>query len=1673
LFTKDTVISESNWPKDQAEKTLYARWDVGQVKLTVGVVTYSSKTYIIEDMSAALTGGTFTIDGVDYAEGGNMKVATFQTKVVVEAIAAQNYDFVGWFASPAADATPISKDSVFSPSGSILTVTMNNNITVYAKFKLKTATITLMANSNSTPVSFVGEFTNWNVTLGNGIASVSQQFDMLTTISLPTPEQVSRTGYQLLGWYPTQNPPAGSPLLSGEYTLIANTVLYAVWQSNTYTATFVASTGDEDPELLNADKGSFENPTNPLEAGVLTQQVEFEKPIGQIQTPTRIGYTFDGWYDNPEYSGQPYTQDSTYNFAQNHSFYAKWKQNTYTVTITVANSKGGNITVEQTNGVLNVEKQNIGANQIITVSLLTGSTLKLVATSTQGHQISFVSDYQNGVDLVQTVVEAESSTQVELSRFVQNISVQFAFLAQLHKVEIEVENTLFGSISATVQNMIATQIRTVEQDDTQRVEDNTTGSTQKLTVWAFTGETIKVQITPNAGYQTIGLLKTSGNGELSALVDRAVTYSNFSQNSALTVLFEEQTHSIVVKVGKDMTFGQTGTKFGSFGISVQDDQGNITTIESNSQNNNVDSIVLIKTNQKLILHINANNGFVVSQTAEHYLFETQFAQDTSSFDLSDIANGTLVFENFVSSGQIVLPFERNVYSMQIQVALFDENTFTIVENPTQYANVQILTEFDKDDKFYFEQQIDLDIETQHGYEFVGWFGLLQESDMLSNLANYQGHVITQNQTIYAVVQLATFAITYEAEENGFIDADQLTNFVKFGKDGPVVNAVAFQGYEFYKWQILNPETQEWEDDLINTQATRQEIAVSNNMTIRAVFAASAIEVTILSQYIIDRDENGDYVFAPMHEGVGTLQIVDLGLSGITFVAQVRTGNVLNLLANANQGYSIRAWTLSTGTNAIIEYNDGLKDISIKGFKENFTITALFEANENIFEIAVVKMFDNNFNFNNSQFVEGGAIDIDPRLYLNTQPYRSRVMAVVRTEHQFDISYFVYHGYNIILDPNDPTRAMIGIRYEDEQDVVFVESVSITDLMGVYAREVSFTMQGFRKGGTIVLFVEEQLYDVTFHKTETEQAVFKLKINSGFTVVDSDYRLPSRYGYLFDGWYSQPNGAGVKYIDNQGVVLREWSIEHPDLYANWLRAYVTINIEYVPGKNIADGPLGWNVRQGELKRASESKFEYYVGINTYFEAPDGIDGYRFSHWLKGNEIVSTQRHYYFSISEDEALAEYTLKIVYSVRVSVQATQGGTAKFDTGETSKYLLEGQKAYIDATPNDGYEFLGWRYQNGQDIISTQTILEVSYSSTASIYTAVFAGKKVEINIQNGDNGTVDGWLINGQQPVAENGKYYARYGDVLTFTTTPQIGYVLTGWLVNGAPQGNFDNYQVTLTDVNNASISFKPVFSLIVINYEILFGSSGEVKVNNQKINSGKVFTTNYYGYVTFLFNPTIRYQFKRVLLNGTPVSEDYITQESENVYSINLPGQLLSLTSVNKFELEFDKIFWLDVREAFSGIGTEQNPYLITSAQQFAQMAYLINNGIAVDSVEKVEYASAYYLLSVSVDFEERFWVPIGTQENPFDGVITLEYSRRNIVLDKHYPVTNLDGLFGYITDRAKFIQDKPDISTAIIVFSSVGGTFVIVAGVFVFATYRKRKRLKMQSRIFPTDRPTKR
>ena len=49
-----------------------------------------------------------------------------------------------------------------------------------------------------------------------------------------------------------------------------------------------------------------------------------------LPIPTKTGYTFAGWYENPEFSGDPVTDIPT-NSTENLNFYAKWTLNTYTV----------------------------------------------------------------------------------------------------------------------------------------------------------------------------------------------------------------------------------------------------------------------------------------------------------------------------------------------------------------------------------------------------------------------------------------------------------------------------------------------------------------------------------------------------------------------------------------------------------------------------------------------------------------------------------------------------------------------------------------------------------------------------------------------------------------------------------------------------------------------------------------------------------------------------------------------------------------------------------------------------------------------------------------------------------------------------------------------------------------------------------------------------------------------------------------------------------------------------------------------------------------------------------------------------------------------------------------------------------------------------------------------
>ncbi len=94
------------------------------------------------------------------------------------------------------------------------------------------------------------------------------------------------------------------------------------------------------------------------------------------------------------------------------------------------------------------------------------------------------------------------------------------------------------------------------------------------------------------------------------------------------------------------------------------------------------------------------------------------------------------------------------------------------------------------------------------------------------------------------------------------------------------------------------------------------------------------------------------------------------------------------------------------------------------------------------------------------------------------------------------------------------------------------------------------------------------------------------------------------------------------------------------------------------------------------------------------------------------------------------------------------------------------------------------------------------------------------------------------------------------------------------------------------------------------------------------------------------------------------------------------------------------------ESFAdGTGEESDPYIIATAQQLANMSYLVNN-------DNANYGEKHYKLSANIDLAGGDWTPIGDYYNTFMGTFDGAY----------YTISNLTvqsdlgycGLFGYVS-----------------------------------------------------------
>ena len=243
--------------------------------------TFSQSTGLNGDFSGTViqpwaAGYTITLDANGGVVDPESHSVVFEKKIGnLPTPTRAGYNFVGWF-DEEKGGTEYTADTTYKA---------DKDITLFAQWTAKQYAITFNANGGS---------------------AYSEEFKVTFDQKVGTLPTSTRTGYTFGGWSDDE----GNKYTDDtKYEVDDNLILYAQWTANKYTITFDANEGNVDPE---------------------SQPIIFDSIIGTLPTPTRTGYTFEGWGDDME-GGMEYTVDTKYEVADNIILYAQWTANEYTI----------------------------------------------------------------------------------------------------------------------------------------------------------------------------------------------------------------------------------------------------------------------------------------------------------------------------------------------------------------------------------------------------------------------------------------------------------------------------------------------------------------------------------------------------------------------------------------------------------------------------------------------------------------------------------------------------------------------------------------------------------------------------------------------------------------------------------------------------------------------------------------------------------------------------------------------------------------------------------------------------------------------------------------------------------------------------------------------------------------------------------------------------------------------------------------------------------------------------------------------------------------------------------------------------------------------------------------------------------------------------------------------
>ncbi|MDL2292495.1 InlB B-repeat-containing protein [Acholeplasma sp. OttesenSCG-928-E16] len=1376
----------------------------------------------------------------------------------------------------------------------------------------------------------------------NGETNGSETLKYGASVTLPSP---TKTGYDFDAWYSSTTYIADNKVTSLTMP-VGGTTLYANYALHSFSITY------------NTNSGTL--------SGTYPSSFDFlsETTLPTSSNITRAGYTFNGWYNNAALEGDAVTSIPTGTLT-NQTFYAKWTMDAPTVSVSMS-PEGGSSTYGTSVVITPSSSSLVPNSSLVYYHLYKGENL-IDSIETGNFTLSDVGDsgtYYVKAQYVVTINEVDITYYGDSSTFTVTISTATP-VASTHTMATFYVGQTFsnstlsnfissGSVTGVDSTALTGGTYTIKEAPSPLVvgsndivltytpansnysalDINTTLTVVQLAV-TFDGITDPVNVNYGATLSTsdmpnVPALTHHENGRWVAPSDKS--FENITSSFTATAVYDEISYTITFELngGNDLTDPKssytissddytlpTPTKTGAYSFGgwyeASDFSGNaVTTLDASDGGNKT---YYAKWLDLYSLTVSAERG--TAGTSGSYVAGASVSLTSTPEDSYVLFVGWFVGDSTTATSTdasftYTMPAAATSIKAVYRVRTIAEVKALSTTNPI--VKIQgVITSVSASSTHYYAFIQDA---TDGLYMYkIAVSSELDEIMVVGNVVEVIGtRGYYSNYSMYQIVDNSNLTITYK----GTADISTYAKAI----DGDTVLT----------------------DNLGRLMSLTGYVAATQTITLGSTSALSFVLLTEYGSFTINI-ENSDYSTTSVRNGI--IEIINAATAGtkLTVVAPVYTSLITVQNANqiTNHGYTESEVLDLVLSNIMEDLPQNESDITsnlslISSTYFGYTISwsssdvAISTASDSLgvvdrslvgdADLAVVLTYTIK---NGDTAVSDGTLTYTVKKYDLSSPFES---VLYETDFEWSSSKMPDNNYL------DKTYTISSL---PQQWIVYQGGINVQKII---TGEYSVNMAWYYSKATQIpkLTMDFSISDITRIEFDAIQLNRSSNTTLGRMIVE----------YSLDGLSWIPFGTERTLSTSSTVSFNE---SLPSEATGEIKIRITMNSSYKPNTGnmliaidnlkIYGMVLPSASYRATLNPDNGSPSTIITGINstnplTKPSTDPTKENYKFLGWYEVNS--STPFVFEEALTTNvQLIAKWALE--YSISVSVLNSTGGEASASKASA----IEGETISLTATPDTGYEFVGWFLGDATEAFSTSASI-TSYTMPGEnlVVTAKFALLSYTVSFLEATNGS---YTITIDEETKALGSHTLSHGTEVSLEATPSSGYAFSHWLVDSVQSDIYTTASITYPV--SGEVDIVPVFSLLATEATLtISANTGGVVASNIVGMVDGIATIAPNDSVTVTATPSTNYRFIG-WFEGT-------TEKSTSLsYTFNMTNYDLTLVA------KFQETAVVTVQYATEGEFSNDLTYNDQTSTVWVSKVFDVG-----DEIELVAYPSSGYRISNS-------------------------------------------------------------------------------------------------------------